>query len=1049
MAVSMFMNSIWTIISPVWVECSCMLFFILGFFYLRFDLVRRSTSTACAKSIEEPKTPTYDNSLKKAIETASAASDPTAVLTAWRSGKESSSTPLELLKLVVQAFVDIEPGSLVEEIVEHMGAHVALLGNARVASGVLDIVARAGYNEAMCELWDAIEQKLGVRPSYHVYEVLLGGYASAGNSAKVSEILGTLSEGHTRLTARSYSLIIKGYLKNGMVDKVLEQMRLMKLRNFYVPSFAVIQLFRIACEAGRAAEVFEVAKDQAPLPAEAVVLLLEDCVKRSDLPFAQQVEKAARDSKVPLLCSAYDSLLKLYTLAGDLHALEVFEALQASQHRISEGLCVGLLARCADAKFLRFAEEIVRHVRAHDGMSIAVYSALMKVYAYCGMYDRACDLYDRIREDNLEPDAMMYGCLMKFAVECGRTELSRELSERVPTLDIQNYMSLIRAAGRDKDVNRAFSVLKKLKSSGLSPDLAAYNCVLDVCVSAGDTNGARGLVEEMRKISSLDIITYNTLLKGYCSAGDLHGAKGMLEEMRQEGVRPNDVSYNCMINAAVSMGNFREAWEMIELMEKDGIGVDHYTVSIMMKALKRIRNSKDVAKAMGLLDRSGLDVCSDEIMFNTVLETCIQHREYHRLQSALNAFSCSSLHPSVHTYGTLIKACSALKQVDRCWVFWRQMAEDRAIAPNDIVLGCMLDALVCNNQIDEAVMLFDEWKVRVPPNMVMCSTIIKGFANTRQGPRAMKMWREMHASGISMNTVLYNVAIDAQARIGAMDEVSELVEAMAPDNCQPDAITYSTIVKGYCVKGDLDKAYEVFTNTQKNNMAHDAIIYNTVLDGCTRHGRWDIADKVLQDMERNKVSASSFTLGILVKMHGRRHQLDKAFEAVEQLPKKHGFTLNAQVSTCLMCACLNNNAVDKAISVFEELKASGHGADAKAYGALIAGCTRHGQPETAVDLVEEAYGLKGSNTAKRGQRGLPHGQSLEPEPLEQLFRALHQHDLMKRLGAPLLEKLRVAKVPVSGRLFNSLVGGSKRDGDFHRGSVANGAQRGKFNAGCT
>jgi len=816
----------------------------------------------------------------------------------------------------------------------------------------------------------------------------------------------------------------------------------MKQRGFYVPSFAVTQFFRISCDSGRAAEVFEIAKDETPLPAEAVVLLLEDCVKRSDLPFAQQVEKAARDSKVPLLCGAYDSLLKLYTVAGDLHALELFEALQASQHRISEGLCVGLLARCADAKFLRFAEEIVRHVRTHEGMSIAVYSALMKVYAYCGMYNRACDLYDRIREDNLEPDAMMYGCLMKFAVECGRTELSRELSERVPTLDIQNYMSLIRAAGRDKDVDRAFSVLKKLKNSGVSPDIAAYNCVLDVCVSAGDTDSARGLIEEMRKISSLDIITYNTLLKGYCSAGDLRGAKAMMEEMRQEGLCPNDVSYNCLINSAVTTGNFREAWDMIEQMEHDGIGIDHYTISIMMKALKRIRNSKDVAKALALLDRSGLDVCSDEIMFNTVLETCIRHREYRRLEAALSAFSDSSLRPSVHTYGSLIKACSTLKQVGRCWVFWRQMAEDRAMEPNEIVLGCMLDALVCNNQIDEAVMLLDEWKGRVPPNMVICSTIIKGFANTRQAPRAMATWREMHASGVPMNTVVYNVAIDAQARIGAMDEVSELVEAMGPDGCQPDAITYSTIVKGYCVKGDIDKAFEVFTNMQHSSMAHDAIIYNTVLDGCTRHGRWDIADKVLQDMERNKVSASSFTLGILVKMHGRRHQLDEAFKAVEELPKKHGFTVNEQVSTCLMCACLNNNALDKAISVFEDLKASGHGADAKAYGALIAGCIRHGQPKAAVDLVEEAYGLK-VNTGKRGRRGLPNGQSLDPEPLEQLFKALQQQDLMEKLGAPLLEKLRTAKAPVSGRLFNSLFEGNKNDSAFHKSGATRSAQRGK------
>jgi len=304
-----------------------------------------------------------------------------------------------------------------------------------------------------------------------------------------------------------------------------------------------------------------------------------------------------------------------------------------------------------------------------------------------------------------------------------------------------------------------------------------------------------------------------------------------------------------------------------------------------------------------------------------------------------------------------------------------------------------------------------------------------------------------------MNTVVYNVAIDAHARIGAMDEVSELVQAMACDGCQPDAVTYSTIVKGYCVKGDLDKAFEVFADVQKNNIARDAIIYNTLLDGCTRHGRWDIADKVLQDMERNQVSASSFTLGILVKMHVRRHQLDKAFQAVEELPKKHGFAINEQVSTCLMCACLNNNALDKAISVFEELKVSGHGADAKAYGALIAGCIRHGQPKTAVDLVEEAHGLKGSigSAGNRGRRGLQHGQILDPGLLEQLFKVLQHQGLVERLGAPLLHKLRTAQAPISGRLFNSLLEGSKHDTVFHKGGTAkksNISQRDKSNAGC-
>ena len=65
-------------------------------------------------------------------------------------------------------------------------------------------------------------------------------------------------------------------------------------------------------------------------------------------------------------------------------------------------------------------------------------------------------------------------------------------------MDIQAHMSLMRAAGRDKDVNAAFAVIRKLQASGVSLDIAAYNCVLDVCVSAGDMRRARSLMEEMQ-----------------------------------------------------------------------------------------------------------------------------------------------------------------------------------------------------------------------------------------------------------------------------------------------------------------------------------------------------------------------------------------------------------------------------------------------------------------------------------------------------------------------------------------------------------------------
>lgn len=54
-------------------------------------------------------------------------------------------------------------------------------------------------------------------------------------------------------------------------------------------------------------------------------------------------------------------------------------------------------------------------------------------------------------------------------------------------------------------------------------------------------------------------------------------------------------------------------------------------------------------------------------------------------------------------------------------------------------------------------------------------------------------------------------------------------------------------------------------------------------------------------------------------MFGRAGKLNKAFEAVRQLPKRYGFSINAHVYTCLMSACIANKEVNNMIYPFYDL----------------------------------------------------------------------------------------------------------------------------------
>ena len=64
---------------------------------------------------------------------------------------------------------------------------------------------------------------------------------------------------------------------------------------------------------------------------------------------------------------------------------------------MSDALVVTLLVKCSEMKLVAFAESIVQHIRAKQKMTIAMYSALMKVAT------RAVDDYGLVQKKGHRP----------------------------------------------------------------------------------------------------------------------------------------------------------------------------------------------------------------------------------------------------------------------------------------------------------------------------------------------------------------------------------------------------------------------------------------------------------------------------------------------------------------------------------------------------------------------------------------------------------------------------------------------------------------------
>merc|ERR1719269_204185 len=385
-------------------------------------------------------------------------------------------------------------------------------------------------------------------------------------------------------------------------------------------------------------------------------------------------------------------------------------------------------------------------------------------------------------------------------------------AEKKEEVDVSKHVAMMRARSKEQDLEGAMQVFQKLQSSGVQLTALVYNALLDSCVQCGKVNIALQHFNEMKELGFVDVVSYNTLLKAYLKIGQIHKARTLLAEMAASNIQANQVTYNEMLNAIVTTKDRKEMWALVREMNAIGMKPNSVTCSIILKSLTAHSATDDVRQAMALIDN--MQEAMDEVLFASVVEACVRVGQLDLLSSKLQQYASFGglAGLTAPTYGSMIKAYGRARDIERVRELWGEMRAHH-VTPTSITLGCMVDALVRNSLPDEAFDLVrgirDESEYADILNTVIYSTLLKGFAQSRQPAKVQDVFEEMKASGVS-----------------------------------PDVITYSTLVKGYCEAGDINRGYQVLNEMVATGVHEpDEILYNSLLDGCAKQHRVDDALK--------------------------------------------------------------------------------------------------------------------------------------------------------------------------------------------------------------
>jgi pentatricopeptide repeat protein len=371
-----------------------------------------------------------------------------------------------------------------------------------------------------------------------------------------------------------------------------------------------------------------------------------------------------------------------------------------------------------------------------------------------------------------------------------------------------------------------------------------------------------------------------------------------------------------------------------------------------------------LAKVAAFVDALGTDAAD---ILGLFLETCLRSNHADVLKPCLRRQRTPLSIPvrDAITYAHLIRAYGVVEDVDGAWHAWNEM-RSRRMTPLKVTLGCMVQALVVNKDVEAGYALVralnDDSRSCGLATAVTYNSLLKGFVAQKMFERAWSVYAEMCDRNVELTVATFNTLIDGCARCCRMDRIEGVLEDMDKQSIAPDMVTYSTIIKGLCHDSRLQEALDMKEKLRQNGHSVDGHAYAALLDGCSRLRKWELGFELINDMRAERVAANNLTLTALFRLAGRSQKswaLDRAFDLCGLLARDHKIRLNAVLYKNMATACVSQGDRMRALKVLAQAARAGCSIDAAMYEpVLVALASERDTLRESVSLLCMACGLR-------------------------------------------------------------------------------------------
>lgn len=333
-------------------------------------------------------------------------------------------------------------------------------------------------------------------------------------------------------------------------------------------------------------------------------------------------------------------LLKSLTVHSSTKEVQrVTDLIGDVEEQIDEVLFSSVIEACTRIKQLSPLSDLMkrRHRCKPVKLSSPTYGSMIKAYGQAGDITRVRELWEEMREQNVKPTAITFGCMAEALVANGQADEAWDLiqnqtdTEHRGCINTVIYSTVLKGFAVARRIEKVFSAYEEMKEKRIPCNTITYNTMLDACAKCCAMDRASALLEDMKCARvEPDIITYSTIVKGYCVEGDVDRAFSMLEDMKSDGkFAPDEIMYNSILDGCATQHRVDDALKILAEMQTVGVGPSNYTLSILVKLLGHARRLNQAFTMVDELSYKN-DFRPNVQVYTCLVQACIMNRRLER-----------------------------------------------------------------------------------------------------------------------------------------------------------------------------------------------------------------------------------------------------------------------------------------------------------------------------------------------------------------------------------------------------------------------------------